>query len=260
MLEIKNISASYGRVEVLHDVNVRIEKGAFAGIIGRNGAGKSTLLKIVCGLLKADSGEVFIDGKNLKSIGKNDMAKLLAFMPQSVDTSFPFSVREFILFGRYPYMNMLKIPTQNDWDEVEKTINFMGIGHIAARKITGLSGGEKQKVLIAQTIAQNCQVLVFDEPTAHLDIGGQYAILEFLKDLNEQFGKTIIATLHDLNAAGEFCKTLVLMNEGRAMNAGTAQEVLNYQDIELAYQTKVVVKTNPISQKPYVIPIGNRTT
>jgi iron complex transport system ATP-binding protein len=258
MLEIKNISASYGSIQVLHDVNAVIENGSFTGIIGRNGAGKSTLLKILCGLHKASKGSILINGANVKDINKNDMAKILAFMPQTVDTSFPFSVREFILFGRYPYMNMLKIPTQNDWDEVEKTINFMGIAHIAGRKITGLSGGEKQKVLIAQTIAQNCSILVFDEPTAHLDIGGQYAILEFLKDLNEKFGKTIIATLHDLNAAGEFCSNLILMNEGRAMNAGSAEEVLNYQDIELAYQTKVVVKTNPISQKPYVIPIGNR--
>ncbi|MDR1940845.1 MAG: ABC transporter ATP-binding protein, partial [Endomicrobium sp.] len=125
----------------------------------------------------------------------------------------------------------------------------------ALRKITELSGGERQRALIAQTIAQQTDALVFDEPTAHLDIGAQYEILNILKHLNAEYKKTIIASMHDLNAAGEFCDNLVLLDEGKVLSSGIPEKVLNYKDIEKAYKTAVVVKTNPMSQKPYVIPV-----
>jgi iron complex transport system ATP-binding protein len=180
-------------------------------------------------------------------------------MPQTVDTSFPFTVKEFIMLGRYPYMNILKIPAKQDFESVKAAIDFMQMGDFADRKINELSGGERQKVLIAQNIAQDADILIFDEPTAHLDIGAQYAILDFLKDLNEKSGKSIIMTLHDLNAAGEFCENIILMDEGRIKNFGSPQKVLNFQDIEEAYKTTVIVKTNPISGKPFVIPVkGNK--
>jgi iron complex transport system ATP-binding protein len=255
MIDIKMLNADYGVKTILKDINLFINKSSFTAIIGRNGSGKSTLLKVLCGLLKPSKGNIVIDGKNANDISRNNFAKLLAFMPQTVDMSFPFTAEEFLIFGRYPYMGALKIPSRKDYEIVEKVLKFMKLEYLIYKKINELSGGEKQKILIAQTIVQETDILVFDEPTAHLDIGSQYSILGLLKNINEKFGKTIVVTLHDLNAAGEFCKDIILLDDGTVKNSGTAENVLNYKDIEQVYGTTVVVKTNPISGKPYIIPV-----
>jgi iron complex transport system ATP-binding protein len=256
MIRIENISAGYLRKKILKNISCDINQKDFYGIIGKNGAGKSTLLKVLCNLIKPYLGNVFIDAKNIHSFAKKDFAKILSFLPQYVDTSMPFTVSEFIMFGRYPYMNIFKVPSKNDYVIVEKVIKFLNIKDFSDRKINELSGGEKQKVLIAQVLAQETDIIIFDEPTTHLDIGSQNKILEILRELNEKYNKTIILTLHDLNAAGEFCNKLTLMENGEIFNYGTPEEVLNYKDIERVYNTTVVVKTNPISNKPYIIPVS----
>ncbi|MDR2426713.1 MAG: ABC transporter ATP-binding protein [Endomicrobium sp.] len=256
MIEIKNITAGYSSKKILKNINCIVEKGSFSGIIGRNGAGKSTLLKVLCGQLKPFYGEVFLNGKDVYSISKKVLSKAISFMPQSVDMNFPFTVKEFVMFGRYPYMNIFKIPSQKDYAVVNKVLKFTNIETFSERYVDELSGGEKQKVLIAQTIVQETDIMVFDEPASHLDMGNQADILCLLKMLNKKYGKTIVITLHDLNAAGEFCDNLILMEDGNIRNSGTVQKVLNYKDIEEVYKTTVVVKTNPMSGKPYVIPVS----
>ena len=260
MIEINKICAGYGKKEVLKDVSFNIDKASFTGIIGRNGAGKSTFLKVMCGLLKPRCGTIKINGRDITDFSRQEFSKTVAFMPQNIDTSFPFTVEEFVLLGRYPYMSVFKIPSQEDKAKVKEVMDFAGIAEFAKRNINELSGGEKQRVLIAQTIAQGTEIMVFDEPTSHLDIGSQNDILKLLRSLNKNGKKTIIVTLHDLNAAGEFCDNLILMHEGGVLNQGLPDEVLNYSDIEKVYKTTVVVKTNPMSGKPYVIPVttGNR--
>ena len=258
IIEFKNVSAGYFKKPVLKDIYLRIEKGSWTGIIGRNGAGKSTLLKVLCGLLKPFSGEIKINGKTVSDYSKKEYSKIVAFMPQNTDTSFPFSVEEFIMLGRYPYMNVFKVPSAKDYEAVCEVMEFTGVKDFAKRNVNELSGGEKQRALIAQTIVQETDIMIFDEPTSHLDIGSQGDILELLKLLNEKYGKTVITTLHDLNAAGEFCDFTALMQEGKIKNYGKPEQVLNYADIEEVYKTTVIVKTNPISGKPYVIPIQKR--
>jgi iron complex transport system ATP-binding protein len=151
---------------------------------------------------------------------------------------------------------MFKIPSDDDYAAVQKVMNFLYIKNFAEKNINELSGGEKQIVLIAQVLAQETDIIVFDEPTSHLDIGNQNDDLEILKDLNEKRDKTVILTLHDLNAAGEFCSKLVLIENGLVCRQGTSEEVLNYEDIERVYNTTVLVKTNPISNRPYVIMVS----
>jgi iron complex transport system ATP-binding protein len=254
MIELKNIYAGYNKTAVLKDVSLTISQGSFCAIIGKNGAGKSALLKTLCGLLTPFSGKILINGKNLSSLSKAKLSKIAAFMPQSLDVSLPFSVRDFVMFGRYPHMNFFKIPSQKDYEIVEQTMRFTGTENFSDRNINELSGGEKQKVLIAQTIVQETDFLIFDEPTSHLDIGAQAEIFEILRTLNKDTGKTIVVAMHDLNAAGEFCDILILLDGGHVKNKGTPQEVLNYKDIEEVYNTTVVVKTNPTSLRPYVMP------
>jgi iron complex transport system ATP-binding protein len=256
MIEIKNLYAGYFKREVLKNINAVIKRDSFTGIIGGNGAGKSTLLKVLCKTLKCFSGNIYINTVNINNLSRKDMAKLLCFMPQDNETFFSFTVREFISMGRYPYGNLLKAISERDYKIVDEVMEFLNISFLSNENINELSGGERQKVLIAQTIVQETDILIFDEPIAHLDIGAQYSILNILRTLNEQKNKTIIITMHDLNAAGEFCSDIILMDNGKIKNCGSPEEVLNYQDIEDVYKTKVIVKTNPISQKPYVIPIG----
>jgi iron complex transport system ATP-binding protein len=255
MIQIKNIYSGYFGHEVLKDISFNVERKDFFGIIGKNGAGKSTLLKILSKLLDSYKGDVFIDNKNLKSFKSKDLAKILSFLPQYLDIDMPFNVLDFIMFGRLPYMNIFKFPSRNDRKIVEKIMAFLNITNLSKRKITELSGGEKQKVLIAQVLAQETDIIIFDEPTSHLDIGSQNNILKLLRKLNEKHNKTIILTIHDLNAAGEFCSKLLLLENGSICKYGVPEEVLNCKDIQRIYDTSVVVKTNPISKRPYVVAV-----
>ena len=167
------------------------------------------------------------------------------------------NVKEFIMFGRFPYMNMFKVASKEDVKIVEDVMNFTQTTEFANRNINELSGGEKQKVLLAQTLVQQTDIICLDEPTSHLDIGSQSTIFKLLKMLNEKYNKTIITTIHDLNLAGEFCSDIVLLDNKKIFSYGLTKEVLNYKDIEKVYNITVVVYTNPVSKKPVVIPVYN---
>lgn len=255
MIKAHNLSCGYAGHEVIKGISLNIKNGDFVGIIGKNGVGKTTFLKSLSGLIKPFSGNIFIDDIDIYKIKKSVLAKKIAFMPQTMQFDFPFTVKDFIMFGRYPYMNIFKHASGKDFNIVRETMAFTGVTEFAERNISELSGGEKQKVLMAQTLSQGTDIIALDEPTAHLDIGSQSSIFKILRMLNQKYNKTIITTIHDLNLAGEFCSHLILIDGGKVFNNGTCDEVLNYRDIEKVYDAKVVVKTNPVSQKPVVIPI-----
>ena len=257
MIEIKNISLSYDKRVVLEDISLNLKDKSFIGIIGKNGTGKSTLLKSIVGLLRPVKGNVFIDNNDVYKIKKNMLAKKISFMPQTMQFDFSFNVKDFIMFGRYPYINMFKLASKDDFKIVEDIMNFTQTAEFATRNINELSGGERQKVLLAQTLVQQTDIVALDEPTSHLDIGSQAKIFKLLKTLNEKYNKTIITTVHDLNLAGEFCSDVVFLDDKKVLKFGSAQEVLNYKDIEKVYNVNVVVHTNPVSKKPVVIPVYN---
>ena len=257
MIKIDNVTLSYDKKIVLKDLSLDLKEKSFIGIIGKNGAGKSTLLKSVVGLLKPINGNIFINNEDIYRMKKNMLAKKISFMPQTMQFDFSFNVEDFIMFGRYPYMNMLKLATKDDFKIVEDIMSFTQTTEFANRNINELSGGEKQKVLLAQTLVQQTDIIALDEPTSHLDIGSQATIFKLLKMLNEKYNKTIITTVHDLNLAGEFCSDIVFIDNKKVINFGSAEKVLNYKDIEKIYNVNVVVKTNPVSNKPIVIPIYN---
>lgn len=207
MIKIDKLSCGYTNHEVIKNISLQIIKGSFVGIIGKNGTGKTTLLKSLVGLLKPFSGNIFIDDIDIYKIKKAVLAKKIAFMPQTMQFDFPFSVKDFIMFGRYPYMNMFKLASTEDFNIVKEVMEFTNVTQFCDRNINELSGGEKQKVLMAQTLSQKTDIIALDEPTSHLDIGSQASIFKILRMLNEKYNKTIITTIHDLNLAGEFCFT-----------------------------------------------------
>jgi iron complex transport system ATP-binding protein len=217
MIFIKNIIAGYFDKKVLNNISFNIENGDFFGIIGENGIGKTTLLKVLCNLIKPYSGIIYIKNKNIDCFSKNELSKIISFLPQNMNTDFDFTVYDFIMFGRYPYMNILKIPSKNDYIELEKTIKILNINNLLQRKINTLSGGEKQKVLIAQVLVQNTDIIVLDEPTSHLDAVNQEYVFEILKKMNEKYNKTIVITLHDLNYVKKFCNKIISMPNYRIL-------------------------------------------
>ena len=257
MIKIDNVTCAYEDKIVLKDISLNFKEKSFVGIIGKNGTGKSTLLKSIVGLVKPVKGTVFIKELDVYKTKKKVMAKKVSFMHQNMQFDFPFKVKDFVMFGRYPYMNILKMPTKTDFEIVSEIMRFTEISDFAQRNVNELSGGEKQKVLLAQTLCQKTDIIALDEPTSHLDIGSQAVIFKLLKMLNEKYGKTVITTIHDLNLAGEFCSDIVLLDNKKVFNFGSVDKILNYSDIEKVYNINVVVCTNPVSNKPVVIPIYN---
>jgi iron complex transport system ATP-binding protein len=158
--------------------------------------------------------------------------------------------------GRFPHQKRFELPSKADYDIVEQNLKFTDIAHLRDRGLQELSGGERQRAILAQALAQKPRLLLMDEPTAYLDIGHQIAMLDLVKKLNRTEGLTVVMILHDLNLASEYCEKMILMDKGNIEITGTPKEVLTYENIEKVYKTVVVVKENPFSKKPYVIPVS----
>lgn len=257
ILSIQNVSFSYGRQEIIHNISLDIEEGEFVGIIGPNGSGKSTLLRICASFLRPDKGTILFSGKDLSEYSIKELAKAMATMPQSMDVFFPYSVEDFISIGRYPHMRCSLFEQKREDELIRDIMETMDMGYLAGRRITDLSEGERQRVFLAQCIAQDPVLMLLDEPISHFDIRYQIKTLDILEGLNKE-GLTMIIVLHDLNLASEFCSRVVLMSEGRVYKQGTPHDVITFKEIEEVYKTVVLLKENPISKKPYIIPVAGR--
>jgi iron complex transport system ATP-binding protein len=249
---IKNLSCGYGKEEIIKNVSLNIQQGEFIGIIGPNGSGKTTLFRAICGIIKPSKGNVLYKNKNLLNITSREIAREVSVIPQLLETPFSFSVEEFIMMGRFPHSGRFFTQKQKDWAVLENVINMTDISALRNRKISELSGGERQRVIVAQGFMQEPILMLLDEPTAHLDITHQIQIMDLLKRFNKKNNLTIIIVLHDLNLAGSYCDRLILLNHGEIFKEGTPQEVLTYQNIEHVYSTTVIVKENPLNNKPYI--------
>ncbi|HPP06642.1 MAG TPA: ABC transporter ATP-binding protein, partial [Syntrophorhabdaceae bacterium] len=257
LFSLKNVYFSYKNKIVLSNISLDIKKGDFIGIIGPNGSGKSTLIRIMAGFLEPEEGIVLFKGKDIKRYHVKDLARDIAVLPQTIDVFYPYRVFDFISIARYPHIGWGLSEARKDDDFIANIMDIMEISHLKDRRITELSQGELQRVFIAQCIAQDPVVLILDEPVSHFDIRYQIKTLEILDGLGKE-GMTIVMVLHDLNLASEFCKKIVLISEGTVFKVGTSQEVLTYKNIEHVYKTVVVVKENPISNRPYIVPISKR--
>ncbi|MDR0890582.1 MAG: ABC transporter ATP-binding protein [Endomicrobium sp.] len=253
MIKVRNIYAKYISRSVLTDCSFDIHNKDFIGIIGKNGAGKSTLLKILCKVIPPYTGNILIDNKDISHMDNAELAKTVSFLPQNVNTDLSFTVLNFILFGRYPYMNRLKFPSRNDYNIVYNIIKILNLQEKTKIAVNNLSDGEKQKVLIGQVLAQQTDVIILDEPTSHLDIGNRNVIFNLLKKLNTQYGKTIIITVHDLNIASAFCNQFIILDNGIIYKKGTPLEVFQCGILEKIYNIKFIIQMHPTLQYPYIL-------
>ena len=220
-LDIRQVSFSYNGGLVLHDIDLSVKPGEIVGLLGPNGSGKTTLIKLASGVLKPGQGEIWLNGSSLDRMRRKAIARSIAVMPQQFHIPFAFKVGEVVMLGRIPFIRTLTGETAADREAVEHALEVAGVTELEHRHFDELSGGERQKVILAMVLAQQPQVLLLDEPTLHLDITHQVEILELVKGLNRQQGLTVVAAMHDLNLASLYFNRLVLLKEGRVLADGT---------------------------------------
>jgi iron complex transport system ATP-binding protein len=253
MLEVCDLSYNYGASPVLRDINFKISGGEFVGIIGPNGAGKSTLLKLIAGLLP-ENGHIYYDRIPLKTLTRKKLAQIIGYVPQETEFSFAYSVSEVVLMGRYPYMRRFAYYNEHDKLIMREAMRLLDIEKYEDRNFKELSGGEKQRVVIAGALAQEPRIIVLDEPTSALDLHHQIAIYRILKNLQQNRKTTIVIVTHDINLAAQFCERILLMHRGSIISDGLPEEVLQFKQLQEIFGVKVYIDINPITNSLYVLP------
>ncbi|MFJ7736118.1 heme ABC transporter ATP-binding protein [Lysinibacillus sp. NPDC097287] len=253
MIKVEQLSGGYGGEPIVKDVSFTVEKGKVLGILGPNGSGKSTLLKVMSGILPATSGSISLDGKNIKSYNARALAKKMAVLPQLHANTFSNSVREAVSLGRYPHQTGF-FSSWSDRDEqaVQHAMAQTGVSRYENTPMEFLSGGEQQRVFVAQALAQTAEVLLLDEPTNHLDIAHQRQILDMVRKEAVECGLTVVMVLHDMNLASLYCDELLLMENGEMRAIGAPHEVLIASQIEEVYQARVTTYAHPEIPKPQI--------
>ncbi len=258
-LQIRQIYFTYLDGLVLHDINLSIGAGEMVGLIGPNGSGKTTLIKLASGILKPNRGEIRLDGSNLSQLNRKSIARSVAVVPQQFHVPFAFSASEVVALGRIPFLKVFAGESEVDKRFVTNALELVGISELRERRFDELSGGERQKVILAMALAQQPKLLLLDEPTVHLDITHQVEILELLRTLNAERGLTVVAAMHDLNLAALYFDRLILLKEGRISADGVPTQVLTEERIREVFSAVVRVEPHPVIGVPHIVvmPKGN---
>ncbi|KAF5437770.1 iron complex transport system ATP-binding protein [Candidatus Methanophagaceae archaeon] len=254
-LEIKEVDAYYGLVKVLTSVDFNAAQGEFIGVIGPNGSGKTTLLRAISRILRPKVGTILLDDRDILEMKDREFSRNFAVVPQDTAVNFDFSALDVVLMGRNPHLGRLELETDKDMSIAKRSMELTNCWHLSERPITELSGGERQLVIIARALTQEPRVLLLDEPTSHLDINYQIEIMELLKRLTTQEGLIVIAVIHDLNLAAQYCDRLALLHKGQIAAAGTQEEVLTAANIKKAFGANVIAKRHALTNLCYVSPV-----
>lgn len=253
MIVVEHLSGGYEDVPIVRDISFTVEKGKILGILGPNGSGKSTLLKVMSGILPATAGTVSIDGQNILSYNARALAKKMAVLPQLHANAFSNSVREAVSLGRYPHQTgFFSSWSTQDEKAVQHAMLQTGVKRYEHTPMEFLSGGEQQRVFVAQALAQTAEILLLDEPTNHLDIAHQRQILDMVRKEAMECGLTVVMVLHDMNLASLYCDELLLMESGQMRALGAPHEVLIASQIEEVYQARVTTYAHPEIPKPQI--------
>jgi iron complex transport system ATP-binding protein len=241
-ISVRSASFSYGEKRVWHDLNLEIESGETICLLGSNGCGKTTLLNCIHGDLRLEHGTIRIDGRDIRALGVRDIAKRIGYVFQEHSAPFPYRVIDVVRMGRTPHLGLFQSPSRADTMIANEVIASLGIGHLAQKRYTRISGGERQLVLIARTLCQEPEIILLDEPTSHLDFGNQAMVLKTIRHLAQQ-GLTIIMTTHFPNHAWLFSSRVALMNEGELISFGPAVETISPENLSRTYGIGVKIYT-----------------
>lgn len=247
-INVDDVSFSIQEKSIISDINLQAKSGQLVGIIGPNGSGKSTLLKNIYRVHKPDTGKIMLDNEEINKLAAKKTAQKMAVVSQDSSGLFDFSVREIVLMGRAPHKKMMESDTAFDGDIADEALQKVGMSNYRDRSITTLSGGEKQRVMVARALAQQAEVLILDEPTNHLDIHHQLQLMDLVKTLQV----TVVTALHDLNIASSYCDLIYVMNHGEVVTSGTPETVLTEEMLQKVFRVNTHIVKHPITGKTHI--------
>ena len=247
-IAIQTLSYSVGNQSILQDICLSVERKQFIGLIGPNGSGKTTLLKHIYRALPPGKNTVFINGNDVESYSYRDTAKQITVMRQENGSDFDYTILEMVLMGRAPYRKYYEKDTVEDKQIALNALKYVGMDHLANRSFTTLSGGEKQRVLIARSLAQEADILILDEPTNHLDVHYQWLLMEIIAKLQ----KTVLSVFHELNLACKYCDYLYVLKDGHIIDYGTPDTVVTSEMLANVFGVNAHIITSEAG-KPYII-------
>lgn len=256
VLTANKVVAGYDKKIIVNGIDVVIPSNKISVIIGANACGKSTLLKTLARLIKPESGEIALDGKQISSIPSKQLAKVLGLLPQSPIVPEGITVSDLVARGRFPYQTFLKGMGKQDYEAVEEALEIMGITELANRSVDELSGGQRQRVWIAMALAQQTDILLLDEPTTYLDITYQIEILDLLTDLNRKRGTTIVMVLHDINLSARYADYIFAVKKGNLIAQGKPSDIISEELIKQVFGLDCAVIKDPVSGSPFIVPKG----
>ena len=252
ILTLRNAGFRYGSSWAVRGVDLDVFPGEMLGMLGPNGSGKTTLLKLLDGMLVPHEGEVLVHGKSMMTLKRGDVAKVVAMVAQENFFRFSFSVLEVVLMGRFPHLGRLQFEKDKD---LRIAVNALRATHsleLSERSIHELSGGEKQRVLLARALAQEPGVILLDEPTSFLDLKYKKEIFDLIAGLTQEKGLAVVVVSHDIDLVSQYCHRIVMLKQGSLHLAGTPDQVIGAASIEEVYECAVLVDRNPLTGKPRV--------
>jgi len=250
MISVENLEVALGEQRILTDVNLQVSPGEFVGLVGPNGAGKTTLLRAINGRLDADSGTVRLDGDRTAALSAREISRRVATVHQETNVQFAFDVATIVAMGRTPHRSRLGgDPTGTE--QVEHALDRTDVAHLRERRISEVSGGERQRVFLARALAQDAPALLLDEPTASLDLNHAARTLSLVRELVAD-GKAALGAIHDLDAAARYCDRLIVLSAGGVVARGTPEEVLTSETLQAAFDARTIVTPNPATGRPSV--------
>jgi len=239
VIELRDLGVRFDRTEAVRDLTLDVANDEWVMLIGPNGAGKTSVLRALCGLLPF-AGEACVDGRDVRSFGRRELARLIAFVPQNPATPSELTVAEYVLLGRTPHLGYLGVEGRRDRQAVTHALERLDLLPLAERGLGSLSGGELQRAVLARALAQQAPILLLDEPTTSLDLGRQQQALDLVDSLRAD-GLTVLSTMHDLTLAGQYADRLVLLDRGVLAVEGTPREVLSPENLAAYYGASVHV-------------------
>ncbi len=235
-LDIQGVSFGYNSQDVISGIEFKVSPGEVVGIVGPNGSGKTTLLKCINRVVTPRKGTVFIEGKDTGEMDRNDIARQIGVVPQNGGITFPFTVLDVVLMGRMPSLKRFEKESERDIEIVREAMEMTSVTYLADREIDEISGGEKQRVIIARALAQQPKILLLDEPTLHLDVNHQIELMDLITRLAAEKDLSVIMVSHDLDLAARYCDSLIMLNDGKIQAAGEIKDVLTPENLKEVFK------------------------